>query len=131
MKFISIFQLLDAISRRIDLPGNWDSLIAIPETDPSLSFFKGERLQALVSSNYSAERSLALNFFVRAYRQSVAARGLDMVLVNHAEICPAWYDIKDTGAPKKNPEAASIVEPILVHLANSFDYLLDFHGFVA
>jgi hypothetical protein len=48
MKFISIFQLLDAISRRIDLPDNWDSLIAIPETDPSLSFFKGERLQALV-----------------------------------------------------------------------------------
>ncbi|WP_158300593.1 hypothetical protein [Chromobacterium sp. ATCC 53434] len=127
MKFISIFQLLDAFSRRIDLPGNWDSLIAIPETDPSLSFFKGERLQALVSLNYSVERSLALNFFVRAYKQSVAARGLDMVLVNHAEICPAWYDIKDTGAPKKNSEAASIVGPILVHLANSFDYLLDFH----
>ncbi|WP_434633138.1 hypothetical protein [Chromobacterium sp. CV08] len=121
MEFITVAKLLNAISQRIELPDNWDELIGLPEpterpADSSVPQWK--RLQNVDIRIIRA--SLASD-----YQYSAAARGLDMVLVNYVESRPPWYDLKDTGAAKKNPSCQSEVEQILVGIANVFDSVLD------
>lgn len=118
MEFISIAKLLDAISQRIELPENWDELIGlgpVPTDRPAdESVELPQRIQNL-------NTRLIRSHLATDYTKSTAARGLDVVLVNHSELRPPWYDLKDTGAPKRNPSCQEEVEPILVFVANTFD----------
>lgn len=120
MEFISIAKLLDAISQRIELPDDWDDLIGQPEPAERPLDQNAPLSRRLQNINIRMLRSkLATD-----YKESTAARGLDVVLINHAELCPPWYDLRDTGALKKNPACSKEVELILVFIANTFDRIL-------